>query len=298
MALSDIAIKKASDSAIFGLQRHIGAFSLFAKNFSPAQGEKYSGVAIPVYSLTSAADFAEGTNDWGTGADDVDGAVVNLSKHFIKTIALPDTGIATTDGVGNGETELNFIADGSRAIGDVLGTAASKYVFGMFTSTNVTAEATMPDDKAGFAGLLKVCDDNGVDPFDCVLVLDPEHYGSLLACLDANVYGGEEAIRNGYVPNVYGFKGVVMTGYLPEGVLGVIVPRASFGVVSRVNTPAINGYSNTWTVEDANGLSIGMRVYEDLSKGKAMLGGDLLIGAKVLADKAIRLVAEDEDGEG
>lgn len=44
MALSDIAIKKASDAAIFGLQRHIGAFSLFAKNFSPAAGTAFSGI--------------------------------------------------------------------------------------------------------------------------------------------------------------------------------------------------------------------------------------------------------------
>lgn len=243
--------------------------------------------------MTDAAEFVEGTNDWCAGADSLNGTVITLDKHFVKTIALPDTGIGTEAGTGYGETEINFVADGAKAIGDVLGTAASKYVFGQFTSSNVTAEATMPSDKAGFAGLLKVCDDNDVDPFDCVLVLNPESYGTLLATLDADVYGGEEAIRNGVVPNVYGFKGVAMTGYLPEGVLGVIVPRDSFGVVARVNAPAINGYVNTWTVEDANGLAIGMRVFEHLCYGKAVLGGDLLIGAKVLQDKAIRLVAAD-----
>lgn len=290
MALSDIAVKKASDAAIFGLQRHIGAFSLFAKNFSPASGTQYSGIQVPVYSLTDAADFVEGTTDWCSGADSVDGTVITLDKHFVKTISLPDTGVGTSAGAGNGEVELNFIADGAKAIGDVLGTAASKYVFGQFTQANVTASATMPTSKAGFAGLLKICDDNGVDPFDCVLVLDPENYGALLATLDANVYGGEEAIKNGYVPNIYGFKGVAMTGYLPTGVKGVIVPRDSFGVVTRVNVPTIDGYANTWTVEDANGLSIGMRVFEHLCYGKALLGGDLLIGAKVLQDKAIRLV--------
>lgn len=294
MAFSDIAIKKASEAAIFGLQRHMGKFSLFAHNFSPAAGSQYSGIQIPVYDLTAAADFAEGTNDYCNGADSVDGAVITLDKHFVKSIALPDTGIGVTEGdyagAANGEAELNFIADGSKAIADVLGTAANKYVFGQFTATNVTKSADMPTTKAGFAGLMKICDDNGVDPYDCTLVLDPANYGSLLATLDANVYGTADAIKNGYIEGIYGFKGVVMSGYLPEGVKGVIIPRDTFGIVTRVNTPAVNGYVNTWTAEDGNGVAIGMRVFENLCAGKALLAGDMLFGAKILQDKAIRLV--------
>lgn len=176
MAFSDIAIKKASDSAIFGLQRHMGAFKLFAHNFSPMAGTQYAGIQVPVYDLSAAAEFVEGTNDWCSGADKVDGTVITLDKHFIKTISLPDTGIGVGSGdyagAANGEAELNFVQDGAKAIADVLGTAANKYVYGMFTATNVPLSATMPSTKAGFAGLMKVCDDNGVDSQDCVLVLD------------------------------------------------------------------------------------------------------------------------------
>ena len=290
MALSDIAVKRISESAVIGLQRHMGAFSLFAHNFAPANGTRYSGVQVPVYNLSAAADFAEGTNDWCSGAEGIDGTVVTLDKHFVKAIALPDTGIGTDDGVGNGETELNFLEDGAKAIADVLGTAASKYVFGQFTETNTPLSATMPSTKAGFAGLLKVCDDNGVDPFECGLILGPENYGALMATLDANIYGGPEAIRNGVISNIYGFKGICMTGYLPEGVKGVIVPRDTLGIVTRVNTPAVNGYANTWTAEDANGIAIGFRVFENLFTGKALLGGDMLIGCKLMNKKAIRLV--------
>lgn len=111
-----------------------------------------------------------------------------------------------------------------------------------------------------------------------------------MATLDANIYGGPEAIRNGAIEEIYGFKGVVRTGYLPEGVKGVIVPRDSFGIVTRVNAPTINGYVNTWTAEDGNGIAIGFRVFEHLCYGKALLGGDMLFGAKILNQKAIRLV--------
>lgn len=80
-----------------------------------------------------------------------------------------------------------------------------------------------------------------------------------------------------------------MTGYLPTGVKGLIVPRGSLGIVARLNKPAINGYANTWQAEDANGLTIGFRVFENLCAGKAQLGGDLLLGAKII-NKAVRLV--------
>lgn len=290
MALSDIAVKKISESAVMGLQRHMGAFGLFAHNFAPAGDKQFSGVQVPVYNLSAAADFAEGTNDYCNGAEGIDGTVITLDKHFVKTITIPDTGVGTDAGVGYGETELNFLQDGAKAIADVLGTAASKYVFGQFTATNAPLSATMPSTKAGFAGLMKVCDDNGVDPFECALVLNPENYGALMATLDANIYGGPEAIRNGVIENIYGFKGIAMTGYLPEGVKGVIVPRDTLGIVTRVNTPAVNGYVNTWTAEDANGIAIGFRVFEHLCFGRAMASGDMLIGAKLLNQKAIRLV--------
>lgn len=200
MAFSDNAIKAASKAAVFGIQRHLGAFSLFAHNFTSEAGEKFSGVSVPVYDLNAAADFAEGTNDWCNGSDDVDGKVVTLDKHFIKTIALPDTGIGVSDGAyagaGAGETDVSFIENGSKAIADVLGTAAAKYVWGLFTSTNVTLSAALP---TSVTDLVAVCDENGIDPFDSVIVLNPTDYGKLLAELPANVYGGMEAVRDGMV---------------------------------------------------------------------------------------------------
>lgn len=112
-----------------------------------------------------------------------------------------------------------------------------------------------------------------------------------MSTLDANVYGGPEAIRKGMIEGLYGFKAVMMTGALPEGFKGLIVPYGVAGVVTRVNTPTINGYDNVWTVEDSNGIGIGFRSFEHLCYGKALLGGDILVGAKVLQNgKAIRLV--------
>lgn len=282
MAISDLAIKAASESAVIAVERHLSQFKNFAHNFSPAAGVHYGAVAVPVYNLSASAEFVEGTKDWCNGANSLDGAVINLEKHYINTIQLPDT--------VNGESDVNFIADGAKAIAGKLALDAEKYVYSKFTTTN-TLSATMPSTKAGFAGLMKICDDAGVDPYECTLVLDAENFGVIMSSLDANVYGGPEAIRNGMIEGLYGFKAVMMTGALPEGFKGLIVPYGVAGVVTRVNQPAINGYDSTWTIEDSNGIGIGFRSFEHLCFGKALLGGDILVGAAVLqSGKAIRLV--------
>lgn len=144
--------------------------------------------------------------------------------------------------------------------------------------------------KAAFAQLGKVAADNGIDATYSTLVLNPENFYGLLGHLDSNVYGGPEAIRDGIVPNLFGFKAVVRTPYLPAGTIGAIIPEDTLGIVSRVNAPVIDGYINTWTAEGEDGLTFGYRVYEDLAKGKALLGADCLFGAKVLRAGIVRLV--------
>jgi hypothetical protein len=282
MAISDLAIKAASESAVIAVERHLSQFKTFAHNFSPESGVHYGAVAVPVYNLSASAEFVEGTKDWCNGANSLDGAVITLEKHYINTIQLPDT--------VNGEADINFVRDGAAAIAGKLALDAEKYVYSKFTTDN-TVSATMPTTKAAFAGLMKVCDDNGIDPYQCTLVLNAESFGSLMSTLDANVYGGPEAIRNGMIEGLYGFKAVQMTGALPTGMKGLIVPYGVAGVVTRVNKPAINGYDSTWTVEDPNGIGIGFRSFEHQCFGKALLGGDILVGAAVLqSGKAVRLV--------
>lgn len=281
MAFNDLQLKVASEVAVMGLEKHMASLKYFATDLKPTSGTKFAGVAVPVFSLSAAAEFNEDTNNY-CNSEGIDGIVVTLDKHFVKSIALTD--------VQNGETDINFLRDGAKAITDVLGHAANKYVYGLINATNVSLSATMPTTKANFAGLMKICDDNGVNPYECCLVLNPESYGALLATLDSNVYGGPEAIRYGVAENLYGFRAVIMSSYLPAGVKGAIIPYNTMGIVSRLNVPAVNGYVNTFTAETPDGFGVQFRVFENLCSGKAVLAGDVLVGARILQNGIIRLV--------
>lgn len=284
MAFSDLQIKVASETAIMGLQKHMASLKYFAKDVKPTADRPFAGVQVPVYSLTEAAEFSEGTNDWCGGTNEANGVVVTLDKHLIKSISLDD--------VSAGETDINFLRDGSQAIADVLGHAANKYVWGLINSSNVPTQETFnAASKTAFANLFKIADDHGVNPYECVLALNPENFAKLLSMLDANVYSTDEAIKYGVVEGLYGFKAVVCTSYLPSGTIGAIIPYNTIAIVSRTNKPAVDGYVATWTAETEDGFSLGYRVFEHLCYGKMFLGADVLMGAKIVQEGIIRLVA-------
>ena len=279
---SDLQIKVASEYAIMGINKHMGALKEFAHDFKELNDRPGAAIAVPVFNLSAAVDFNEQTNNWCAGTNEVDGVTVNLDKHFIKSIALND--------VEAGSTDINFLRDGSRAIADVLGVAANKYVFGLVSEFDLSASFD-GSSKAVFANLFKVADDNGLNPYECVLVLTPEYFAKALSYLDSSAYGGSEAIRTGIIPNLYGYKSVICSSFLPEGVKGVLIKQDAIGIVSRVNKPAINGYDATWTATTQDGIALGYRVFEHLCYGKMYLGADILMGARVLqANGGVKLV--------
>ena len=284
MAFSDLQIKVASETAVMGLQKHMASLKYFAKDVKPTADRPFAGVQVPIYSLSEAAEFDENTNNWCGGTNETNGVVVTLDKHLIKSISLDD--------VSAGETDINFLRDGSQAIADVLGHAANKYVWGLINSSNVPTQETFnASSKTAFANLFKIADDHGVNPYECVLALNPENFAKLLSMLDANVYSTDEAIKYGVVEGLYGFKAVVCTSYLPAGTIGAIIPYNTIAIVSRTNKPAVDGYVATWTAETEDGFSLGYRVFEHLCYGKMFLGADVLMGAKIVQDGIVRLVA-------
>lgn len=287
MKFSEIQLNVAADQAIAGIQKHVPSISLFARSFNSRPAERFTGIAVPAFSNLSGANIQDANNltsDIWCEGEELQGAVVSLEKNISKVYALTDYEAANTDNL--------YLADGARAIADQVTLEAVKYVFestlseaNLSTVQDITQYTTSaPSTKAGFAGLFAAASDKGLNPYDCVLVLDASVYSSLMGTLgDSYMYGGPEMIRTGVVEGLYGFRGVVCSPFMPTGIKGYIIPWNALGVVSRWDKPAIDGYEDTWTaVDPKTGFTVGYRVFEHLCKGKAYIGGNVLFGAKVL----------------
>ena len=294
MKFSEIQRDTAIDQAIAGIQKNVPAISLFARSFTSNASSQFTGVAVPVFANASGANVQDANNltsDIWCDGEELQGAVVSLDKNISKVYALTDYEAAATDNL--------YLADGARAIADQVTLEAAKYVF---TTTLADANLstvqtlsdyteTMPTNKSGFAGLFGIASDKGLNPRDCVIVLNGSSYSTLMGTLgDSYMYGGPEMIRTGVVEGLYGFRGVIDSPFMPEGTKGFIIPWNSLGLVSRWDKPAIDGYADTWTaVDPKTGFTVGYRVFEHLCKGKAYIGGNVLFGAKVLQKGIITL---------
>lgn len=275
MTHSDIALKAASEQASIGIKEHTVPLQYITHDYSPAVGTQYAGVNVPTISL-SAGDFDADSNNF-CDAQSIGGVVVTLDKRIKAAVQITD--------VEAGEVEVNVMRDGAKAITNAITTAINKYAFGTL-STDLSASFSGAS-KSAYAELFKVATDNGLDPYNCTVVFTPEYFAKLMSTLDANVYGGSEAIRDGVVPGMYGFAAVETSPFLPNGVKGYIIDNSSFAVVSRLDKPALDGYPITFVGKDESGLAIQFRAFEHLCEGREILAGSILVGAKVIRGEGI-----------
>lgn len=284
MAFSDLALKAASESAIMAAHKNIAKLSLFAKNFSELTGQPGNSIAVPVYNLSAAAAFDAVNNNYCTGSNEIGGELITLNQHLVKSVSITD--------VEQAETGIRWASDTAAALADTLTRGVNAYVFGLINSTNVTLSADTPATKAAVAGLYAIAEQNDIPVDNAVVALAPTQFATILGQLDANVYGGSEAIRLGLIPGLYGFKGFVCTSNLPTGTNGAIIAADAIGVASRYLYPGTEGaYPEAWAATDEDGFTIGYRRFMDLCSGSNKFAADCLFGAKILqADKIVRLV--------
>lgn len=284
MAFSDLALKAASESAIIAAHKNIAKLSLFAKNFRELNGKPGQTIAVPVYNLTDAAAFTA-QNNYGSGSNEIGGELITLDQHLVKSVSITD--------VEEAETGISWAKDTAGAIADTLTRGVNAYVFGLINSTNVTTTATTPTTKQTVAGLYAIAEQNDIPVDRCVVALAPAQFAAVLGMLDANVYGGSEAVRLGVIEGLYGFKGFVCTSNLPEGTQGAVICDSAIGVASRYLAPGTEGaYPEAWEATDEDGFTLGFRRFMDLNTGSNKFAGDVLFGAKILQPtKIVRLVA-------
>ena len=303
MALfQDMQIDVAAQRAAIGLTKHVPKISVFAKNFAPIGDFYGNGVAVPVLGNTNGVSTSQApgtlTADvWCSNLEQADGVRIPLNKNFVKSYAVTDYEAGVT------EQNCLYLADMGYAIGDYIGQEVAKYVFQTALSESEltaaagaaigTLSAAMPTTKTGFTGLLSVACAKGVNPYDSVLVLNPQSFANLLDALQYQVYGSQDAVRFGVVPGFAGFKDVVLAPELTGTIKGLIIPWNTFGVVARWNKPAGGGLGvvESWAeVDEKTGFPFGFRAFYHNCKGALIFGGDVLFGAKIVQKGIIPLM--------
>ena len=280
----DLKMKVAAEASIQAMHAEMAKLQDFVHDYTELEGRKSEAIAVPVIDLSASAEFNADTNNYCNGQNEVDGALVNLDKHFVKSVMITDRQLAATD--------FNWLRDIATAETNVIARSINKYVFGLINETNCPLSATLDvSSKTAVANLYKIATDNDIPVGDAVVVLGPVDYQKVLSYLDSNVYGGSEAIREGRIPGLYGFRSFVCSTFLNEGLKGAIVSRDAIGLASRYLEPMEGAYPDAWRASDGDIATIGFRHFANLCTGRRYLACEALFGAKVLQNKKIiRLV--------
>ena len=273
---TDLQMKTTSEFALQSLHAKIAPIIDFSHSFRELEDRVGAAVVVPSFTLTDAAEFDASTNNYFSGTKDVVGETINVDSHLVKSCMYTDRDVV--------ETDVQFARDYGIGIGDCLGRAIYNKVIGLLNDTNVTATATLGGTaKINFAELFATVYEKGLDIDQTVLMLTPEYFAKLLGALDANVYGGDEAIRGGRIPGLYGFKAVVCTPGLASTWKGCLADVNSIGCAARYLAPMAGAYVNTWQSSDPeSGMPIGFREGCDLATGYRYVAGEVLFGAKII----------------
>ena len=273
---NDLQMMTTSEFALQSLHAKIAPIMDFSHSFRELEDRVGAAVVVPSFTLTDAAEFNASTNNYFSGTKDVVGETINLDSHLVKSCMYTDRDVV--------ETDVQFARDYGIGIGDCIGRAIYNKVIGLLNDTNVTKTATIAGTaKVNFADLFATVYDNNLDIDQTVLMLTPEMFAKLLGTLDANVYGGDEAIRGGRIPGLYGFKSVVCTPGLASEWKGCLADVNSIGCAARYLAPMTGAYVNAWQESDeSSGMPIGFREGCDLATGYRYIAGEVLFGAKII----------------
>ena len=283
MAFDSLAMKIAAEKSIEVMHAAMAPLSLFAHSYDELDGRKGELIAIPVINLSASGEFDETTNNYASGGQVVDGAEVALTKHFLQSASITDRQL--------GATNFNWLGDLAAAQARQLGRDVNKAVMQMFNDSNITLSATLDvTSKEAIASLVKTAADNDINPADAIVILGSADFYKVLSKLDSNVYGGTEAIRDGYISGLYGFYGFVQSTFLPAGVKGVICSRDAVGLCSRYLEPMADTYTDTWRATDGDMAIIGVRVFGQKCSGMRYIASECLFGCKVLLPNKIVLL--------
>ena len=252
-------------------------------------------VEVPLVEMDAAAAFNRSTNNFARSAMTPKTATVTFGDPIIAGFSVTADQASKIDKRWwEGKAELNATA---------VAASASTAVTSLITKTNFAKAVTGVGTAASFAksGVAKIaaaCESstNKLRVKFSALCLSGEYFYNLLAGLDANVYGGTEAIRNGVIPGLFGFGKVMLMHGLE--IPGFVCEPSAIAFAARGFRPADETpYRAIREIKDPeSGLSLTLVEYGDGPTGDLSESVTTRIGAAVGdAGALVRLVSGGTD---
>ena len=218
---SGTAIVGYSDSVLLGASKKLMLLSDFATdiNLLPgAKGDKVrvpliedeieSGTNTPTTPSVASGVFSESTNNFDRARGDLKDIQVTLTSYI--------TGRAITLAQAQNFDPLWWSNQGIYRGKKVANKVFADLVTALDSATiaDDNEDIDVPDvgafDRRYVANEILPAVDNGlIDPSEAILLLNGVYFDALIASLTAEVYGGNEAIRDGIIPGLYGFDKIV-----------------------------------------------------------------------------------------
>jgi hypothetical protein len=288
MALQSPGLIKAANDALVGISGDINIARLFATDLSDDFAEYGDTVKVMVATATAGElnlDPGQGEtlNDYETDSGNVTPVSVVLNHQPKATMAAPRASAFEAP-------NAPYWGKCSQAMIDAIDGSISTVLGGLFTTTACTGGKVVcaTGGKADVAKITASCKGR---VSRTVLALEPVYFATLLGDLDAHVYGGDEAIRQGIIRGLYGFKGVIALRDLPTGVKGALIPDTSVVVAARKTLKDESGFIEAGTVMDENGFPITVTRHLSPAKRKEFLNADVLWGAKLVQPAKVQYIA-------
>lgn len=287
----DVAAKVYSKKFIAGLTRQLAPLRAFSTDFSEDAKQPGEAVLVPLISADAAGNWNDTTNNFSQAAATLGDRNVPLTSRKIAGFAITQAQMANFNKAWwEGKAELNSASIADAILSDVaaLVTPAN---YGDAAADKLQVALTGFDSKfvakiraKAIAKKLRIN--------RSVLALNPEFFSELLGSLDANVYGGREAIENGVIAGLLGFNAVVEIPQL--SIPGFVAQPGAIAVAGRV-IPffGTKAYEKVETfVEPETGMPMTNVVYVDGPTGKGSSTVNALYGmAPGADDQLLRLIA-------
>ena len=290
-SLTKKGLKTAADKYIIGARPALEIIKNFTTDFSAEAVKPGTGIVVDVIKA-AAETFAKTSANYKHATNSSTPVTVATDIRKKSTYSLDDLDCIEDETAA-------ALAGNAVAAGRAVGIELIKSVMNKLTYSNRLAALTLGgstlDNFFALRGMVEKGENgawDGIDPTDCVLLLEPVTYSTLCSVLNAGIVGDGSVVRGAIIGQALGFKAVYSAPHaLLESASGVsngkgfIVPTGAIAVVNRVVKPlkgecaGLIEYGET--TDEVSGITMTQRVVVDAGDGEAFWTTEALFGSKL-----------------